>query len=79
MNYEYSDPVEKDQEKLETCYWEKKKIRSQIYPKAKGRIKGMCETFSYFNSAGAIQGKEIKNNSSVHKYTRQGFKRTQIA
>lgn len=46
----------------------KPKFRSQIYLKAKGKRKGMCETFSYFNSAGAIQGKEIKYNSCVHKY-----------
>lgn len=72
MNYKYSDPLEKDQEKLETCYWKKKKIRSQIYSQAKGKRKGMCEPFSYFNSAGAIQGKEIKNNSCVRKYTQAG-------
>lgn len=42
MNYKYSDLIEKDQEKLETCNWKKKiKIRSQIYSQAKGKRKGM--------------------------------------
>lgn len=60
MNYKYSDSTEKDQKKLLMLLEKKKKIRIRIYPKAKGRRKGLCETFSYFNFAGAIQGKEIK-------------------
>lgn len=36
MNYEYSDPVEKDQEKLETCYWKKKKkLGAKFIPRLK--------------------------------------------
>lgn len=75
-SYKYSGAAERPG-KVRDLLLERKtksnRIRNQIYPKAKGRRKSMCENFGCFSSAGTLQGEETKSNSCIQKPSQAGL------